>query len=97
MRPLPSLVVLALLLAFAALFLGGDRPVETEAHREILRAMARGLQKGDGGSVWQMWAPPRNEGERSFMPPDPGEALDWVLVLDDAAQGYPPPGETKRS
>ncbi len=29
--------------------LGGDRPVETEAHKEILRAMARGLRRGDGG------------------------------------------------
>ncbi len=32
------------------------------------------------------------EGERSFAPPDAGEALDWVLVLDDASSGYPPPG-----
>jgi hypothetical protein len=38
-----------------------------------------------------------NEGERAFTPPDPGEALDWVLVLDDAARGYPPPGETKQN
>jgi hypothetical protein len=38
-----------------------------------------------------------NEGERAFTPPDPGEALDWVLVLDDAARGYPPPGEAKRN
>jgi len=38
-----------------------------------------------------------NEGERSFTPPDPGEPLDWVLVLDDAGQGYPPPGEAKRN
>ena len=30
--------------------LGGDRPVETDAHREIIRAMARGLKKGDGGA-----------------------------------------------
>lgn len=33
-----------------------------------------------------------NRGEREFTPPDPGELLDWVLVLDDAAQQYPPPG-----
>jgi len=33
-----------------------------------------------------------NEGEREFVPPHPGEPLDWVLVLDDAARGYPPPG-----
>jgi hypothetical protein len=29
--------------------LGGDRPIETEAHRAIMEAMARGLAKGDGG------------------------------------------------
>lgn len=34
-----------------------------------------------------------NTGIRSFDPPHPGEALDWVLVLDDASQGYPPPGQ----
>ena len=59
-----------------------------------------------GGRVTAWWFDPRsgkatlvgelaNEGERSFTPPDLGEALDWVLVLDDAAQGYPPPGDTK--
>ena len=30
--------------------------------------------------------------DHTFTPPDPGEALDWVLVLDDAAKGFPPPG-----
>ena len=33
-----------------------------------------------------------NSGEREFAPPDPGEMLDWVLVLDDAAQGFAAPG-----
>ena len=33
-----------------------------------------------------------NAGERAFTPPDKGELLDWVLVLDDAAQKSPPPG-----
>jgi hypothetical protein len=32
------------------------------------------------------------EGERTFAPPSAGEALDWVLVLDDAAAGFGPPG-----
>jgi hypothetical protein len=31
-------------------------------------------------------------GEREFVPPDPGEMLDWVLVLDDAAKNYSSPG-----
>jgi hypothetical protein len=33
-----------------------------------------------------------NTGERTFYPPDSGEMIDWVLVLDDAAKRYPPPG-----
>lgn len=33
-----------------------------------------------------------SEGSREFNPPAPGENLDWVLVLDDAAKGFPPPG-----
>jgi hypothetical protein len=33
-----------------------------------------------------------NTGVRAFTPPDPGEMLDWVLVLDDAARGYGAPG-----
>ena len=31
-------------------------------------------------------------GERKFTPPDQGELLDWVLVLEDAAKKYPPSG-----
>jgi Protein of unknown function (DUF4038)/Putative collagen-binding domain of a collagenase len=37
-----------------------------------------------------------NTGERAFTPPDKGEMLDWVLVLDDAARNYPPPGTVPR-
>lgn len=29
--------------------LGGDRPLDTESHKEIIRAMANGLRRGDGG------------------------------------------------
>jgi len=56
-----------------------------------------------GEKVKEWWYNPRdgratdagtysNTGERTFMPPDPGEALDWVLVLDDAAKRFPAPG-----
>jgi len=31
-------------------------------------------------------------GEKLFTPPTPGELLDWVLVLDDSAKNFPPPG-----
>jgi len=36
-----------------------------------------------------------NRGEREFVSPDKGEMLDWVLVLDDAAQQFPAPGQKK--
>ena len=56
-----------------------------------------------GGSVVAWWFDPRdgtaskigtfpNSGERAFTPPDPGEDRDWVLVPDDEAKGYGPPG-----
>lgn len=37
-----------------------------------------------------------NSGERAFTPPDAGEMLDWVLVLDDAAKKYGIPGAGRR-
>ena len=57
-----------------------------------------------GKSVRAWWFNPRDgsakeagtfpaSGEREFMPPDPGEMLDWVLVLDDAAKNYGAPGK----
>jgi hypothetical protein len=60
-----------------------------------------------GARVKAWWFDPRdgkvtpvgefdNQGERAFAPPAPGEGLDWVLVLDDAARGYPPPGQPAR-
>ncbi len=58
--------------------------------------------KGQKVKAW--WFDPRTgsaieigefdtKGERRFTPPNPGEALDWVLVLDDAGKNYPPPGK----
>ena len=56
-----------------------------------------------GSRVRAWWYNPRNgsateigqfdnRGERSFQPPELGESLDWVLVLDDVAKDYPAPG-----
>jgi hypothetical protein len=61
------------------------------------------MDKITGSRVNAWWFNPRdgkatmigefpNAGEREFTPPDKGETLDWVLVLDDAARGYPAPG-----
>lgn len=32
------------------------------------------------------------EGQREVLAPTPGENLDWVLALDDAARSFPPSG-----
>jgi Protein of unknown function (DUF4038)/Putative collagen-binding domain of a collagenase len=60
-----------------------------------------------GAKVKAWWFNPRdanaqsagefeNKGQRKFDPPNAGELLDWVLVLDDAARDYPPPGQPPR-
>ncbi len=60
-----------------------------------------------GSKVKAWWYNPRNgkatligefpnTGERQFAPPDAGENLDWVLVLDDATRKFPPPGTMKK-
>ncbi|HRS11821.1 MAG TPA: glycoside hydrolase family 140 protein [Sedimentisphaerales bacterium] len=57
-----------------------------------------------GAKVKAWWYNPRNgqataigefpnTGQRQFTPPDKGEMLDWILVLDDAARNYPAPGD----
>jgi hypothetical protein len=61
------------------------------------------MDKVSGPHVKAWWYNPRdgkaeaigeyaNTGEREFISPAPGEQLDWILVLDDASQGFPPPG-----
>jgi hypothetical protein len=42
--------------------LGGDRPVENDRHREILRRMALGLHRGDGGSHLHTFHPSGGQG-----------------------------------
>jgi hypothetical protein len=62
------------------------------------------MDKVTGPKVKAWWFNPRtgeataigefpNTGEREFVSPTPGEDLDWVLVLDDAAKKYPAPGK----
>ena len=59
-----------------------------------------------GNPVVAWWYNPRNgeatkigkytnTGNQTFIPPAPGESLDWILVLDDAGAGYGAPGKTK--
>ncbi len=37
--------------------LGGDRPIESDRHRQIINAMARGLKRGDGGAHLMTYHP----------------------------------------
>lgn len=67
------------------------------------RKFSVNMDKISGAKVKATWFNPRdgstrelgsfeNRGIREFTPPDYGEMLDWVLVLDDAAKHYPRPG-----
>ncbi|HEU5077592.1 MAG TPA: glycoside hydrolase family 140 protein [Opitutaceae bacterium] len=61
------------------------------------------LDKISGTTLRAWWYNPRDghaeslgeinkSAEKEFTPPSLGEALDWILVLDDAAKNYPAPG-----
>ena len=67
------------------------------------RAFRVRMDKLSAKKVQAWWFNPRNGkaaligefdavGERQFVSPDRGEDIDWVLVLDDAAKKFPPPG-----
>jgi hypothetical protein len=69
----------------------------------IGRAFKVRMDKISGKRVKAWWFNPRNgkstaigtfdnTGERLFMPPEPGEMTDWVLVLDDEAKKFAAPG-----
>lgn len=51
--------------------LGGDRPVESDTHKEITRAMARGLRRGDGGAHLITFHPPGGQGSAQWFHDEP--------------------------
>ncbi len=53
--------------------LGGDRPVETDRHRAIIRAMAHGLRDGDAGGHLITLHPTGGQGSSSVFHDD-----DWL-------------------
>ncbi len=53
--------------------LGGDRSLETDTHKQVIRAMARGLRKGDGGAHLQTLHPRGGEGSSAHFHND-----DWL-------------------
>lgn len=48
--------------------LGGDRPVESEAHRAIIQAMATGLKRGDGGKHLISYHPKGGSNSSDYWP-----------------------------
>jgi hypothetical protein len=51
--------------------LGGDRSVDDDVQKEIIRAMARGLRKGDGGSHLITFHPPGGAGSSKWWHDEP--------------------------
>jgi hypothetical protein len=51
--------------------LGGDRPIETDQHRAIIRAMAKGLARGDGGAHLMTYHPMGSAGSSQYFPDEP--------------------------
>ena len=50
--------------------LGGDRPVESDGHREVIRALARGLKEGDGGSHLMTFHPSGGQSSSAWFHDD---------------------------
>ena len=72
-----------------------------------VRSLQSRMDKNSGAHAGTWWFNPRdgkaqligefpNQGQRDFISPNPGEELDWVLVLDDAARNFAPPGAPGR-
>ncbi len=70
----------------------------------VARPFTVDVAKLSGNTIVGWWFNPRTgqstrageyerKGQLRFSPPDAGEMLDWVLVLDDKAKNYPPPGQ----
>jgi len=77
--------------------LGGDRAVENDRHREIIRAMAAGLHKGDGGTHLITFHPNGGSGSAESFPSEPwlsfnmrqnGHAVEYTGRYDKTLVDY---------
>jgi hypothetical protein len=84
-----------------------ERGTYAMIYAPIGRPFSVKMERITGSTVKAWWFDPRNgqstpvgafaaRGTREFAPPDKGEMLDWVLVLDDESRSYPPPGQPGR-
>ena len=53
--------------------LGGDRPVENDIQKQIIREMAKGLREGDGGTHLISWHPSGGSGSAQYF-----HIEDWL-------------------
>jgi hypothetical protein len=71
-----------------------------------IRIIDRIYEKLSGSVIRAWWYDPRlgtpvhiedfsKTESRTFTPPSSGRGNDWVLVLDDAARNFPPPGRSR--
>jgi hypothetical protein len=67
--------------------LGGDRPVETEAHSEIIRAMAEGLAEGDGGDHLRTFHPQGGQSSAQYFHNEPW--LDFNMWQSSHDRNHP--------
>ena len=65
--------------------LGGDRPIDTDTHKEIIRAMARGLRAGDGGAHLMTFHPPGANSSSTWLHDEPW--LDFNMRQNGHARG----------
>ena len=56
--------------------LGGDRPVENDQHREVIRSLARGIQAGDGGRGLITFHPTGGQSSSAAFHDDPWLAFN---------------------
>ncbi len=58
--------------------LGGDRPIENDGHRAIIRAMAEGLKAGDGGAHLMTYHPSGGQSSAQWLHDEPW--LDFNMI-----------------
>jgi hypothetical protein len=66
--------------------LGGDRPVESEIHLQIIEAMAEGLREGDGGRHLISFHPTGGTGSSQYLPNEPW--LDFNMRQNGHSLSY---------
>lgn len=73
--------------------LGGDRPVETDAHRAIVESLAAGLREGDGGAHLRTFHPAGGRGSSEWFHDAPW--LDFHMRQNGHVAGYPRYAKTR--